>query len=216
MKLPPLGLILATALSLATANWGIQSLEARAAGAWHAGLAVSVPRLAEVKPCLQCSTWTEETWQGEEHWTNTYHSLNTEGEECGTWNYTGGGSLVSNAPGQTGNSLGVRLASAGGSSGCVRCGGTSQCHSDAQEGPCHVPCNGGVSNDAVEAVKRAVRMADASEVQRLMLEGNLQFNEARQSLQVLRVCDPGLVDRNVDLDSETARRLAVLLDDQLR
>jgi hypothetical protein len=24
--------------------------------------------------------------------------------------------------------------------GCAACGGTSECHADAQQGPCHIPC----------------------------------------------------------------------------
>lgn len=68
---------------------------------------------------------------------------------------------------------------------CAACGGTSECHTEDQDGPCHVDCDGGptLQDDVVQAFVSNDRVAMARIL--IVHEEYVQVNTARSAIQVL-------------------------------
>ena len=178
-----------------------------------ANTARTAPKLEEL-PCMDCDL--EETF--DPTWVNceincgppTYIYRHKLSGSCGSWS-NGGDLSLSGASGRRKPTIALVEESDG---GCVRCGGTSSCHTTWDEGGCHVACgSGGASNkDPLGKLEKAIRVADASAVRSLLSpENGLSYNMERHSVQVIRECDPELIEYNIDLTPAVARRIESLL-----
>lgn len=147
----------------------------------------------------------------------TEHSFN--GFQCGGTG--GGGDLVSSTTPQedrTPLTL-VRRGDGGGGEGggwCARCGGTSECHQEAQLGGCHVACGGlEATNEALKVLEKSINIADATSARRVFADNPLiTWNADRRAIQLRVDCDPTLVHETIPLGEAAALRLDQMLATQ--
>jgi hypothetical protein len=106
-----------------------------------------------------------------------------------------------------------KIAPIGDSEANRACGGTSECHTDWQSGPCHVACSGGLDNLALQAVaRRTVREGDVQAIARFLQEsnGSVRLNVERSALQILG-CN-GTVAVHLPIASRLTASVSALID----
>jgi hypothetical protein len=189
-----------------------------AAPSFNSTLTPLVAAGESVKPCRNCGQWLlldedrqSECLDPEVEGCSLYHELDSD--NCGTWNCTsctedeegGSGSFATTTSVQRGAGLRkVARTVVGEDFGtCVRCGGTSTCHTSLWTGACHVSCSE-VSGASMSKLREAIRIADAGLVREILTsEIRLEFNAVRASIQVLN-CDGTGVQENIALKPSLA------------
>lgn len=161
--------------------------------------------------CMQCSTvWHVIGMSGGIIYLRLEHALDGD---CGA-------AAASVPTGAHGAALPVRLVSLaegeGDEGNCSRCGGTSSCHSDYQEGGCHIACGpAGGEQVRYEEEARAMQLFRASKtdslVEHVRSSKSLAFNRERGLLQSLG-CGRKIVSQ-IALDRNTALILEAKLSE---
>lgn len=102
---------------------------------------------------------------------------------------------------------------------CAACGGSSDCHQEAQLGGCHVQCGGGgggseAMTPVIESINAAIRIADAALLREAMSSAPLLvWNDKRSALQLLFECDSTMVRETITVATRTAELLRMALSE---
>lgn len=217
MRVKRFGLMLIGAAALAlTPPQAISPLSAAEPVAVAVDLSSSTLAGVERLDCMDCSgMWFScGSSQGVQYFC-IYHML---GSVCGSWNQEGEqhDAALASAPSQKAPTT-ASFAAVGGEEsegGCVRCGGTSQCHTEYQEGPCHVSCGGNASSP-LRRLDRITQTVDASTLREVFRPGSLvSYNATRQSIQVHSDCAPELIASNIPIDRTLARRIELAFESE--
>lgn len=95
---------------------------------------------------------------------------------------------------------------------CRRCGGTSSCHQDFRDGPCHIPC--GPDGDLVaelsdirEALDQGDVRAVASSLVRERTDASLEYTPGAGRINVILACTPDRVDHMIPVLPKVREKL---------